>query len=102
MLLADQAKKREAAAKAAAEKEGKAKAAAEAKAGGRRAAVPPSQMFAAEHDALFGREQGQYGALDADGVPTADGAGEPLSKSAIKKLKKMLDKQKKLHEKVKA
>ena len=67
-----------------------------------RAAVPPSQMFAAEHDALFGREQGQYGALDADGVPTADGAGEPLSKSAIKKLKKMLDKQKKLHEKVKA
>ena len=62
--------------------------------------MPLSQMFAAEHDALFGREQGQYGALDADGVPTADGAGEPLS-SAIKKLKKMLDKQKKLHEKVK-
>ena len=103
VLLADQAKKREAAAKAAAEKEGKAKAAAEAKAAeAARAAVPPSQMFAAEHDALFGREQGQYGALDADGVPIADGAGEPLSKSAIKKLKKMLEKQKKLHEKVKA
>lgn len=38
--------------------------------------------------------------VDTAGVPTHDAAGEPLSKSAFKKLKKDWDKQKKLFEKV--
>lgn len=42
-----------------------------------------------------------YSAFDADGVPTHDAAGEPLTKSAIKKLKKDWEKQKKLYEKSK-
>lgn len=36
------------------------------------------------------------------GVPTHDAAGEPLSKSAIKKLRKDWEKQKKLFEKAQA
>lgn len=40
-----------------------------------------------------------YSAFDDQGVPTTDKSGEPLSKSAIKKLKKEWEKQKKLYEK---
>lgn len=40
-----------------------------------------------------------YSSFDADGVPMTDGVGQPLSKSAIKKLKKEWEKQKKLYEK---
>lgn len=43
-----------------------------------------------------------YSKFDEQGVPTTDKAGEPLSKSAIKKLKKEWEKQKKLYEKSKA
>lgn len=43
-----------------------------------------------------------YSAFDDQGVPTTDKAGEPLSKSAVKKLKKEWDKQKKLYEKAQA
>lgn len=48
---------------------------------------------------MFLSQTDLYSAFDADGVPTKDKAGEPLSKSAIKKLKKEWDKQKKLYEK---
>lgn len=40
-----------------------------------------------------------YSAFDADGVPTHNAAGEPLTKNAIKKLRKDWEKQKKLFEK---
>lgn len=40
--------------------------------------------------------------MTATGVPTHDAAGEPLSKSAIKKLRKDWEKQKKLFEKAQA
>ncbi|CAM9994956.1 unnamed protein product, partial [Ectocarpus sp. 4 AP-2014] len=53
--------------------------------------VPPQEMFLSMTDL--------YSAFDDQGVPTIDKAGEPLSKSAIKKLKKEWEKQKKLYEK---
>lgn len=56
--------------------------------------VPPQEMFLGSTDL--------YSAFDEQGVPTADKAGEPLSKSAVKKLKKEWDKQKKLYEKAQA
>ena len=40
----------------------------------------------------------EYSAWDADGIPTHNKAGEPLSKSLIKKCKKEWAKQKKLYE----
>jgi hypothetical protein len=39
-----------------------------------------------------------YSQYDEDGVPTHDAAGEKLAKSAIKKLRKDWEKQKKLFE----
>lgn len=56
--------------------------------------VPPEEMFLSETEL--------YSEFDAAGVPTKDKSGEPLSKSAIKKLKKEWEKQKKLYEKAKA
>lgn len=56
--------------------------------------MPPQEMFLPQTDL--------YSAFDDAGVPTANKAGEPLSKSAIKKLKKEWDKQKKLYEKAQA
>lgn len=56
--------------------------------------VPPQEMFLGMTNL--------YSAFDDQGVPTTDKAGEPLSKSAIKKLKKEWDKQKKLYEKSQA
>lgn len=53
--------------------------------------IKPQDMYLSQTDL--------YSAFDADGVPTTDKAGEPLSKSAVKKLKKEWDKQKKLYEK---
>ncbi|KAJ2309418.1 cysteinyl-tRNA synthetase [Coemansia sp. RSA 2705] len=50
---------------------------------------PPADMFRTP----------DYSAWDARGVPTADAAGEPLSKSKLKKLAKDFDAQLKLHQK---
>ena len=61
-----------------------------------RAAVPPEEMFAPEHDALFEREA-SYKALDEEGLPLENASGEPLSKSQRKKLVKQREKQAKVH-----
>lgn len=52
--------------------------------------IPPQELFKSQTDL--------YSKFDEDGVPTHDAAGEPLSKSAYKKLKKDWEKQKKLYE----
>ncbi len=57
------------------------------------AATPPAQLLTLPAHA------GKYGPLDADGRPTADAAGEPLSKKALKTAESLLDKHKKEHEK---
>ncbi|AAS54011.2 AFR640Wp [Eremothecium gossypii ATCC 10895] len=54
-----------------------------------RARVPPTEMF---------RGNSAYSAFDADGVPTADAEGEPLSKSMCKKLRKQWEQQKKAYD----
>ena len=63
-------------------------------------ARPQNTHFAApntqEHDALFERES-SLGGLDDDGLPTLDAQGEPLSKSARKKLVKQRDKHANAH-----
>lgn len=51
---------------------------------------------------MFLSQSALYSTFDSDGVPTTDSKGEPLSKSAMKKLKKEWDKQKKLYEKAQA
>jgi len=51
--------------------------------------LPPQEMF---------KEDAKYSKLDADGVPTHDADGKELPKSAVKKLKKDWEKQKKLFE----
>lgn len=55
--------------------------------------VDPREMF------KIGEEASKYSKWDAQGIPTHDFSGEPLSKSSMKKLKKDWDKQKKLFEK---
>ena len=53
-------------------------------------AVSPQEMF---------RNQPElYSQFDEDGIPTHDAAGEKVSKSASKKLRKEWEKQKKLFE----
>lgn len=52
--------------------------------------LDPRDMFKGQADL--------YSRFDDDGIPTHDAAGEPLSKSGIKKLKKDWDKQKRLFE----
>ena len=53
--------------------------------------IPPQEYFKqAPHDVL-------YKEYDADGIPTVDKDGEPISKSQSKKLKKEWEKQKKLY-----
>ena len=47
--------------------------------------VPPAELFRS------GAYAGLYGAFDADGLPSEDAAGAPLSKSQRKKLRKKLD-----------
>ena len=47
---------------------------------------------------LFKSQTDLYSKFDDDGIPTHDIAGEPLSKSNVKKLKKEYDKHKKLYE----
>ena len=39
-----------------------------------------------------GPESAEYSKWDADGIPTHDAAGEPLTKSAMKKLKAKMEK----------
>ena len=97
LLLAEVERKREAAAQAAMEKEAKQAARAQLAAlEAQRAAVPASEMFRSEHDALFERAEG-YGSLDENGLPMEDASGEMLSKSARKKLGKAAAKQEKVH-----
>uniref|UniRef100_A0A7S3EZL9 Uncharacterized protein n=1 Tax=Haptolina ericina TaxID=156174 RepID=A0A7S3EZL9_9EUKA len=96
-MLAEVERKREAAAQAAMEKEAKQAARAQLAAlEAQRAAVPASEMFRSEHDALFERAEG-YGSLDENGLPMEDASGEMLSKSARKKLGKAAAKQEKVH-----
>jgi glutaminyl-tRNA synthetase len=52
--------------------------------------ISPLDMFKAQPEL--------YSKFDAEGLPTHDAAGEALTKSTIKKLKKEQDKQKKLYE----
>ena len=47
---------------------------------------------------MYRNQTDLYSAFDADGVPTHDAAGEKLSKSGIKKLRKDWEKQKRLYE----
>jgi len=53
--------------------------------------IDPSQMYLSQTDL--------YSQFDDEGIPTHDAQGNPLSKNAIKKLKKDQEKQKKLYEK---
>ena len=57
------------------------------------ALVPPDEFF------RTGEHAGQWGAWDARGVPTADAAGAPLAKNALKKLEKVYAAHCKSHEK---
>ena len=96
VMMAEAARKAEAEAARKAEKAAKAAAReAEAARTAARALIPPTEMFKPEHDALFDRDA-SFGELDEGGVPLADAAGEPLSKSQRKKLIKQMDKQAKL------
>lgn len=52
--------------------------------------IPPSQLFLARTDL--------YSEFDADGKPTKDAEGKPLSKSALKGIEKDYNAQAKLHE----
>jgi cysteinyl-tRNA synthetase len=52
--------------------------------------TPPSEWFRLQTD--------KFSAWDEAGFPTADQAGEPVSKSAVKKLRKELEVQGKRHE----
>lgn len=57
------------------------------------ALVPPDELF------RTGEHTGQWSAWDARGVPTADAAGAPLAKNALKKLEKVYAAHCKGHEK---
>ena len=46
----------------------------------------------------FSEYEGLYSKYDDEGVPTHDAAGEPLAKSAVKKLAKARAQQQKAHE----
>ena len=50
-------------------------------------------------DGLDEDKKPKYSAWDEEGLPTKDAAGEPLTKSAGKKVKKEWEKQKKLFSK---
>ena len=52
--------------------------------------IAPEEMFKSQTDL--------YSAFDAEGIPTHDAAGEKISKSGLKKLRKDWEKQKKLFE----
>jgi cysteinyl-tRNA synthetase len=54
-----------------------------------KAKIPPNEMF---KDSL------EYREFDEEGVPTVDRDGEPVSKSSRKKLVKLYEAQKKLHQ----
>eukprot|EP00127_Corallochytrium_limacisporum_P007373 Clim_evm10s249 gene=Clim_evmTU10s249 len=69
--------------------EAKARAAEQARKKLEKGKVPPSELFKSETD--------KYSEFDERGVPTKDTAGEPLSKSALKKLEKAYTQQEKLH-----
>lgn len=54
------------------------------------ASVPPDQVF---------RDASLYSSWDEAGIPLTNQNGEPLTKSAVKKLKKQYEAHKKRHEK---
>ncbi|XP_028403156.1 cysteine--tRNA ligase, cytoplasmic-like [Dendronephthya gigantea] len=54
-----------------------------------KAQLPPSEMFKHETD--------KYSAFDAQGIPTHDVTGEPISAKQVKKLKKLYQQQEKLY-----
>jgi len=56
----------------------------------KRAEIPPSAMFRSNPNL--------YSKFDSQGIPTHNAAGELLSESARKKLRKMFEQQKELHE----
>eukprot|EP01031_Cornospumella_fuschlensis_P025509 gene25509-30796_t len=58
-----------------------------------KAKIPPEQLFRLPPHA------GAYSAYDAEGLPTHDKDGQPLSASALKKLQKERSKQKEMHDK---
>ena len=96
-LLREAEAKAEAAAAKAAEKAAKAEAAAAAAAEKARiAAIPPAEYLAGlQSDGGVPL----YSSFGEDGLPTADGAGEELSKGAVKKAKKALTNHEKVHAK---
>ena len=47
--------------------------------------TPPEELY------TVGEFEGRYGSFDESGLPLTDAAGEPVSKSQRKKLKKRLD-----------
>ncbi|CAM9646929.1 unnamed protein product [Heterosigma akashiwo] len=61
-------------------------------------AAKEARMRLAPED-LFRAEVDKYSAFDDQGLPTHDAAGQPLTKSTIKKLKKEQDKHRKSWEK---
>jgi len=98
LLQAEAARKAEQAAELAAAKAAKAAAKEAAKAKeAALAMIPPTAMFAAEHDAAFEREGPSYTKLDDNGLPTETDDGELVSKSMRKKLIKQQTKHAKLH-----
>jgi hypothetical protein len=56
--------------------------------------IAPEEMFKSQTDL--------YSAFDTEGIPTHDAAGEKISKSGLKKLRKDWEKQKALYESAKA
>ena len=52
--------------------------------------IPPSEMF---------KQSGEYSQFDANGFPTHDKTGKPISQSKMKKLKKQYETHKAIHEK---
>jgi hypothetical protein len=57
------------------------------------ASIPPVNMFRQHAGSLL------YSSFDNQGIPLTNANGEPLSKSALKKLKKQYETHKKRHEK---
>eukprot|EP00622_Pseudochattonella_farcimen_P001130 FR735748.1.p1 GENE.FR735748.1~~FR735748.1.p1 ORF type:complete len:166 (+),score=31.98 FR735748.1:1-498(+) len=57
------------------------------------AAIPPLEFFKTT-------QPNDFKEIGADGLSTQDAAGQPMTKSALKKLKKTLDKQTKEHQKL--
>lgn len=60
--------------------------------------IPPEMLFKQETEIVENMPVLKYSQFDETGMPTHDRSGEKLTKSALKKLAKELEKHKKLHE----